>query len=674
MNLLQKQYYYNNNLRDRNKTLFLDPKVERMREYSNKVSKRNLGGYLPSSYINERNYPYNRKEDLSSKYSIYSNIDEKKNSLNYNNFLLNKNETRHNNNIKRENNFISYKENNNLRGNNRENKESIINSNLKKDEPYKLLNHHTPFNDKKIEKLYNQSRLSSKEWDMNPKTENSKYKFYSGESDILNNHYNDNYISNYIPNLGRKSALNNDITQKKRYKSNLLNDTEKENKNEINDILSKYSKKENLEEKKIFLNKNDNDINIINDEKISKSTNLAIFNDDLKKLSDKIGDKKESNIELASAEDYLDKETEKRERIHERSNFNKSRSVAPRQNLVELEVSKIINSQIGLNNLGSTCYMNSALQVIIHCKIFIEKIISFKNSTNSITNSFLNICSSLIVSQNKENRNHLSYSYSLNSISPSNFKSLFCLKHSDYMRGQHDSIEFLRTLLDDISKEININQNISAYKELKTEGKSKEEQSKEYHNFYISRENSIIVDIFYNQIINIFTCECGFESYSFQKLLDIPLLLPMKQYKVDMSSLIKEYFKEEELDWSSKCEKCNKEGLKHLKLMKFSLLNEILIFSLQRFDPYLSMKSNIRVSFKEIIDLKDYCDTNLDGQNTKYRLRGTINHIGNINYGHYYAYIRIGELWYEFNDSIVRKCYSMDYDSSSVCVMFYEKM
>ena len=48
--------------------------------------------------------------------------------------------------------------------------------------------------------------------------------------------------------------------------------------------------------------------------------------------------------------------------------------------------------------------------------------------------------------------------------------------------------------------------------------------------FFKSRENSIIVDIFYNQIINIFTCSCGFESYSFQKLLDIPLLLPNKDY------------------------------------------------------------------------------------------------------------------------------------------------
>jgi ubiquitin C-terminal hydrolase len=221
---------------------------------------------------------------------------------------------------------------------------------------------------------------------------------------------------------------------------------------------------------------------------------------------------------------------------------------------------------------------------------------------------------------------------------------------------------------------MNINQNISAYKELTTEGKSKDEQSQEYHNFYKSRENSIVVDVFYNQIINIFTCSCKYESYSFQKLLDIPLLLPNKNYKIDFSSLINDYFKEEELDWSTKCEKCQKPELKHSKLMKFCILNEIVIFSLQRFDPVLSIKNNIRVSFKELIDLKDYCDADLYKDNTQYRLLGTINHIGNINYGHYYSYIRIGEIWYEFNDSIVQKVSRMDYDSSSVCVLFYEKI
>ena len=51
-----------------------------------------------------------------------------------------------------------------------------------------------------------------------------------------------------------------------------------------------------------------------------------------------------------------------------------------------------------------------------------------------------------------------------------------------------------------------------------------------------------------------------------------------------------------------------------------------------------------------------------------------ISHIGNINYGHYYSYVKIGEIWYEFNDSIVKATSSMDFNSSSVCVLFYEKI
>ena len=86
------------------------------------------------------------------------------------------------------------------------------------------------------------------------------------------------------------------------------------------------------------------------------------------------------------------------------------------------------------------------------------------------------------------------------------------------------------------------------------------------------------------------------------------------------------------------------------------------------------MKSRINVSYNEILDLKEFCDYDLYKENTKFRLFGTINHIGDINFGHYYAYLRIGEDWYEFNDSNVRKTYSMNFEGSSVCAFFYEKL
>ena len=349
------------------------------------------------------------------------------------------------------------------------------------------------------------------------------------------------------------------------------------------------------------------------------------------------------------------------------------------QNLI-LDNSKIYNSLIGLENLSETCYINSALQIIIHCKSFINKIRAIYIKSNikdkSITNSFINLCNSLIDYENKEKKSYYGYTSSLDSICPYDFLINFFGKHKDYEIGQQDSIEFLRILLDDISKEINIKKNISPYKELTTKGKSKEEQCKEFHNFHKSRENSIIADIFYNQIISIFFCSCGCESYSFQKLLDIPLLLPSKKHKisVSLSTLINEYFKEEVSAWNSKCEVCKKPNLIHIKKTKCCILNKIVIFSLQRFDKVFSIKNDMIVIFDEKIDLKEYCDVDLYKENTKYRLFGTINHFGSINSGHYYSYIRIGEDWYKFNDSKVQKIFKMDYNNTSVCALFYEKI
>ena len=67
---------------------------------------------------------------------------------------------------------------------------------------------------------------------------------------------------------------------------------------------------------------------------------------------------------------------------------------------------------------------------------------------------------------------------------------------------------------------------------------------KEFDENFRGRENSIIMDSFYGQIINIFTCKCGFKDYSFQKVLDLPLLLQTSEL-ISIDDLLEDYFEEE---------------------------------------------------------------------------------------------------------------------------------
>jgi ubiquitin carboxyl-terminal hydrolase 2/21 len=348
--------------------------------------------------------------------------------------------------------------------------------------------------------------------------------------------------------------------------------------------------------------------------------------------------------------------------------------ISENQNIPEL----ITNSLTGLVNLGETCYMNTGLQNLIHCVPFINELFSSINDFEDkleekpITNSFYNLCLSLIKYDN------YNLKFNFNSYNPILFRKSFCRSHKQYSDNeQHDSLEFLRILLDDISKELNQTKVISKYKEISTEGKSKEQQNKEYNDFYLCRENSIVVKIFYSQIMNEFICECGDISYSFEKILDIPLLFPkeINEKEINLNDLISNYFEGEDITWNLVCQKCSKKDLKRNKKIKMTILPNVLIFSLQRFNPITGVKINKTIKFEETIDLKSFCDFDFfnGGEiNTKYRLFGISNHSGTINYGHYYSCTKVGDNWYEFNDSLVKPI-NLPLMSRAAYFFFYEK-
>ena len=333
----------------------------------------------------------------------------------------------------------------------------------------------------------------------------------------------------------------------------------------------------------------------------------------------------------------------------------------------------IIYKDIGMINLGNTCFINSCLQVLIHCPLFIHKFFdkydSLDKNKNDIVISryFYDVCTSMVNTINTQEKY----------IDITNFKTVFGTKHQMFEGYlQNDSQEFCRIFLEDLSTELNEIKNKTLYRELTNSlQRTKTFKDKEYAKNFTEREKSIITETFYSQIITTFTCKCRFNNYSFQKLLDFPLLLPKNINQIDIISLLKIYCQTEIIDFERKCENCHKIE-QHQKEIKISSPPEILILSLQRIDPSTQKKNECIVTFPEILDIKDFIDHECKHDSeTVYNLFAVINHKGNIDSGHYFSYIKFFKTvdWYLFNDSSVKKLEKKPENFPFAYALFYIK-
>ena len=402
-----------------------------------------------------------------------------------------------------------------------------------------------------------------------------------------------------------------------------------------------------------------------------KKENDNISNNDLDKDSTSLETEKSKNLLDSTSISEKKKEKEKHNSKKKRRKSADEEMISQKNSSYDDIIYEICTSTKGLKNLGNTCFMNTCLQTLIHSEYFIKsliykkKLISTRNTP--ITYYFIKLLE-LMISQDND------------VVSPKDFKEIISEKHHRF-RGysQHDCQEFCRILLEDMNQELNEIKTPEPYKELSTLNKSKMECDKEFDETFKKRENSLIMDCFYSQIINIFKCECGFETYSFQKVLDFPLLLPKKNdSKTTIKDLLDEFFETEEIKFETKCEKCHKKT-NHEKKAKFSQPPNILILSLQRIDERRKRKNKCSVEFPDKLSIADYIDDDCGHKNeNKYELYGISKHYGDMEFGHYFAYIKLdGKRWYEFNDSKVISNSDEKYSSfisSSAYILFYKKL
>ena len=341
-----------------------------------------------------------------------------------------------------------------------------------------------------------------------------------------------------------------------------------------------------------------------------------------------------------------------------------------------MELSKYKNKGLsGLVNLGNTCFLNTAVQILSHT----YELNDFLNSEKY--NKFdKNIDDSVILREYDDLRKTL---WNQNGkISPQKFiYHMFTIankKDRELFTGfsQNDMPEFLLFIIDCMHN------SISRSVEVKIQGNVENDIDKvavkcyEYLRDTYNREYSEFIDLFYGIYISEILSKSGKKILSIKPehymMFDLPI--PKKE-KINLYDCFDSFIDYENMEgenmWYNEKKNQNEEVKKRIIFWNFP---NILMISLKRYDNGGENKITDLIDFPiENLDLSKYIK-GYKASTYKYDLYGIINHMGVVNGGHYTAYIKVanGE-WFHFNDDNLSKIKTNHLVTPMAYCLFYRK-
>ena len=339
---------------------------------------------------------------------------------------------------------------------------------------------------------------------------------------------------------------------------------------------------------------------------------------------------------------------------------------------------------VGLNNVGSTCFMNATIQCLIHIPelsvYFLNEYPKDRNILNS-RNAYI------------RTRGHLSEAYYqvvkgidtvftkqgnfYSSYSPRSFKEVLGTYNSQFSRYEaNDSKDLILYLLQTFHEELNYFGDQKKPKNIKLSNPTCREYSYQAFNTIYNMTNfSKISQLFYGTYENVIKClECKNNFYSYQKFEYISLSTYKYRYNTfNIISGFEDITSKEKLEGDNKyyCNNCKRLVNAEIFCKIIDLPNYLILNIDYGKNKIYDVKQLI---FSHEIDLKNYLGYYF-GQKSKFKLIAVCTHIGSSGaYGHYIAYCLNNQngCWYKFNDSSCNMSDKYSLNENSPYLLIYE--
>lgn len=232
----------------------------------------------------------------------------------------------------------------------------------------------------------------------------------------------------------------------------------------------------------------------------------------------------------------------------------------------------------------------------------------------------------------------------------------------------------------------------------------REEQAKEWFDYNLSRENSVVTDLFAGQFFTQVQCskcqniEGSFDNFWSVLLQFSPKLGAMKVYSENLVKMIESTEKMDQIP-DVICGKCKKKTTLHKQTSFFKMPPILcLVFKRFRVSSWMREKNSTEVHIPLILDFNEINLANLK-KGPQYELVGVVNHSGSLYSGHYTRYsfpLKLlfkmeflgfsaksecknneNKKWYRFNDESCSQSSGMgelSFKSSSAYILFYSRI